>query len=154
MPDINKIVVHARDGKLLKGTTRDFFPNRPLFHVQPASGGDPVEIRCKTLKAAFFVRDFEGDARRQDAVGFLASPAETKQGMKIAVRFKDGELLCGYSLTYSADREGFFMFPSDARSNNIRIYVLVAATAEVKTGVEADALVKRSLEQRKNKDAA
>jgi len=154
MPDINKIVVHARDGKLLKGTTRDFFPNRPLFHVQPASGGDPVEIRCKTLKAAFFVRDFEGDARRQDAVGFLASPAETKQGMKIAVRFKDGELLCGYSLTYSADREGFFMFPSDSRSNNIRIYVLVAATAEVKTGVEADALVKRSLEQRKNKDAA
>jgi hypothetical protein len=154
MPDINKIVVHARDGKLLKGTTRDFFPNRPHFHVQPADGSEPVEVRCKTLKAAFFVRDFEGDAKRQDAVGFLTSPAETKQGMKIAVRFKDGELLCGYSLTYSADREGFFMFPSDSRSNNIRIYVLVAATAEVKTGPEADALVKRSLEQRKNKDAA
>jgi hypothetical protein len=154
MPDINKIVVHARDGKLLKGTTRDFFPNRPHFHVQPADGSEPVEVRCKTLKAAFFVRDFEGNAKRQDAVGFLASPAETKQGMKIAVRFKDGELLCGYSLTYSADREGFFMFPSDPKSNNIRIYVLVAATAEVKTGPEADALVKRSLEQRKNKDEA
>jgi hypothetical protein len=154
MPDINKIVVHARDGKLLKGTTRDFFPNRPLFHVQPVDNGEPVEVRCKTLKAAFFVRDFEGDAKRQDAVGFLASPAETKQGVKIAVRFKDGELLCGYSLTYSADREGFFMFPSDSRSNNIRIYVLVTATAEVKTGAEADALVKRSLEQRKSRDAA
>jgi hypothetical protein len=154
MPDINKIVVHARDGKLLKGTTRDFFPNRPHFHVQPADGGETVEVRCKTLKAAFFVRDFTGDAKRQDTLGFLTSPTETKQGMKIAVRFKDGELLCGYSLTYSADREGFFMFPSDSKSNNIRIYVLVAATAEVKAGIEADALVKRALEQKKNKDEA
>jgi hypothetical protein len=154
MPDINKIVVHARDGKLLKGTTRDFFPNRPLFHVQPVDGSEPVEVRCKTLKAAFFVKDFDGDATRQDTSGFLASPVETKQGMKIAVRFKDGELLCGYSLTYSADRDGFFMFPADARSNNIRIYVLVGATAEVKSGTEAEALVKRSIEQRKSRDAA
>jgi hypothetical protein len=154
MADINKLVVHARDGKLLKGTTRDFFPNRPAFHIQPAEGGDPVEVRCKTLKAAFFVRDFGGDARRQDALGFLAAPAETKQGMKIAVRFKDGELLCGYSLTYSADREGFVMFPADSKSNNLRIYVLVAATAEVKTGANADALVRRSLEQGKSGDAA
>ena len=154
MPDINRIVVHSRDGKLLKGTTRDFFPNRPHFHVQPADGSAPVEVRCKTLKAAFFVREFDGNPKRQDTVGFLTSPNETKQGMKIAVRFKDGELLCGYSLTYSADREGFFMFPSDPMSNNIRIYVLVAATAEVKAGIEADALVKRALEQKKNRDEA
>jgi hypothetical protein len=154
MPDINKIVAHARDGKLIKGTTRDFFPNRPHFHIQPVEGGDPIEVRCKTLKAAFFVKDFAGDNKRQDPVGFLASPAETKQGMKIAVRFKDGELLCGYSLTFSADREGFFMFPADPRSNNIRIYVMTASTAEVKAGVEAEALVKRSLEQRNKNEAA
>jgi hypothetical protein len=154
MPDINRIVTHARDGKLLKGTTRDFFPNRPHFHIQPADGSPPVEVRCKTLKAAFFVKEFGGDPKRQDPVGFLASPAETKQGMKIAVRFKDGELLCGYSLTFSVDREGFFMFPADPKSNNIRIYVMTAATAEVKAGAEAEALVKRSLEQRKSKDEA
>jgi hypothetical protein len=70
------------------------------------------------------------------------------------VRFKDGELLCGYSLTFSADREGFFMFPADPRSNNIRIYVMTASTAEVKAGVEAEALVKRSLEQRNKNEAA
>ncbi len=154
MADLNKIVAHARDGKLLKGTTQDFFPNRPLFHIQPADGGESVEVRCKSLKAVFFVKTFEGDARRQDAAGFLVAPAETKQGMKVAVRFKDGELLCGYSLTYSADREGFFMFPSDAKSNNVRVYVIVAATAEVRAGAEAEALVKRSLEQRKSRDEA
>jgi len=154
MADLNRIVAHARDGKLLKGTTQDFFPNRPLFHIQLAGGGESVEVRCKSLKAVFFVREFAGDPQRQDPVGFLAGPAETKQGMKIAVRFKDGELLCGYSLTYSSDREGFFMFPSNPKSNNTRIYVIVASTAEVKAGTEAEALVKRALEQRKSKDEA
>jgi hypothetical protein len=154
MADLNKIVAHARDGKLLKGTTQDFFPNRPLFHIQLADGGESVEVRCKSLKAVFFVKSFEGDPRRQVAAGYLSGPVETKQGKKIAVRFKDGELLCGYSLTFSADREGFFMFPADPKSNNIRIYVMTAATAEVKAGAEAEALVKRSLEQRKSKDEA
>lgn len=154
MSEINKVVVHARDGKLLKGTTRDFFPNRPLFHIQPADGSPSVEVRCKTLKAVFFVKDFNGDSSRRDAFGFLASPSETKQGMKVAVRFKDGELLCGYSLTYSVDREGFFMFPADPKSNNVRIYVLVGATTDVKAGAEAEALVKRSLDDRSSRDAA
>ena len=154
MSDLNKIVVHARDGKLLKGTTRDFFPNRPHFHIHPVEGGESVEVRGKTLKAVFFVKEYAGNSKRQDTVGFLASPRETKQGMKIAVRFKDGEVLCGYSLTYSADRDGFFMFPADAQSNNIRIYVLVAATAEVKTGALADELVKRLGDEKKNRDAA
>ena len=149
----NKIVAHARDGKLLKGTTRDFFPARPLFHIQP-EGGDPVEVRCKALKAVFFVKDYAGDASRQSPVGFLEGPAQTKQGMKIAVRFKDGELLCGYSLTYSADREGFFMFPADPSSNNIRIYVMAAAAAEVKCGAEADVLVRRLIDERNGRDAA
>ena len=154
MADLNKIVAHARDGKLLKGTTQDFFPNRPLFHILLADGKESVEVRCKSLKAVFFVKEFAGDAKRQDPIGFLPGPAQTKQGMKIAVRFKDGELVCGYSLTYSADREGFFMSPSDPNSNNTRIYVIVASTAEVRTGTEAEALVKRSIEQRKSKDEA
>ena len=154
MPELNKIVVHYKDGKLLKGTTQDFFPNRPLFHVQPVEGGEAVEVRCKLLKAAFFVKDFAGNAKRQEAFGFLTGPKETKQGRKIAVRFKDGELLCGYSLTYSADRDGFFMFPADASSNNLRIYVMVGATVEVKSGVEAEALVKKSIDEKKDRDAA
>lgn len=152
--EINKVVVHARDGKLIKGTTRDFFPNRPVFHIQPSNGSPSVEVRCKSLKAVFFVRDFNGDSSRRDNIGFLAGPNDTKQGMKVAVRFKDGELLCGYSLTFSADREGFFMFPADPKSNNVRIYVLVGATTEVKAGAEAEALVKRSLDERGNRDAA
>lgn len=145
MADINKVVVHSLSGKILKGTTQDFFPNRPLFHVQPVGGGPSVEIRCKSLKAAFFVRDFEGDRQRKDLRGFIAGPAETAQGKKLAVRFKDGELLCGYSLSYSPDRDGFFLFPADPGSNNLRIYVITTSAVDVKAGPAAETLAQHSL---------
>jgi hypothetical protein len=65
------------------------------------------------------------------------------QGKKVAVLFKDGELLCGYTLTYVPGRDGFFMFPADGDTNNLRVYVVNASTAEVKTGPEAEALAQR-----------
>jgi hypothetical protein len=145
MSELIRVVAHYMDGKLLKGTTQDFFPNRPRFHLQPADGGTAVEVRCRALKALFFVKEFAGNPRRRDLRGFLASPGETAQGKKVAVRFKDGELLCGYSLSYLPDREGFFVFPSDSASNNLRIYVIIAATAEVKAGPAADALAQKVL---------
>ena len=148
MAELNRVVAHYTDGKLLKGTTQDFFPNRPRFHLQPADGSAPVEVRGRMLKALFFVREFAGNPTRRDLRGFINSPGETSQGKKIAVRFKDGELLCGYSLSYMPDREGFFMFPSDPGSNNLRIYVIAAATVEVKSGPGADVLAQKVLTSR------
>jgi hypothetical protein len=148
LTELIRVVAHFTDGKLLKGTTQDFFPNRPRFHLQPVEGGVPIEIRCRSLKALFFVKEFAGNARRRDLRGFLSSPGETAQGKKIAVRFKDGELLCGYALSYMPDREGFFMFPADGGSNNLRIYVVMSATVEVKSGPLADALAQKVLTSR------
>lgn len=148
MSEINKVVAHYSNGTLVKGATQDFFPNRPLFHVQPPNGDKTVEIRCKDLKALFFVRDLVGNPQRRDLRGFLGSPSETRQGKKLAVLFKDGELLCGYSLAFSPDREGFFMFPSDPDCNNLRIYVMTAACSEVKAGPAADLLVQKVLATR------
>ena len=140
--ELNKVVAHYANGKLVKGTTRDFFPNRPTFHLTPPSG--PVmEIRCRELKAVFFVRDLIGDDRRRDLRGFVAGPAETPHGKKIAVAFKDGELLCGYTLTFTPERDGFFLFPSAPGSNNRRVYVMMAATTEVKAGPAAEELAQR-----------
>lgn len=149
MAEVNRVVAHFLDGRLLKGTTQDFFPNRASFHLQPADGSPTAEVRCKTLKALFFVKEYAGDAKRRDLRGFLAAPGETAQGRKMAVRFKDGELLCGYSLSYLPDREGFFMFPADSGSNNLRIYVLATATVEVKAGPAADVLAQKALAARK-----
>jgi hypothetical protein len=150
MSEIMRVVVRAADGKVLKGTTQDFFPNRASFHLIPADGGPVQEIRTRQLKAVFFVKDFAGDPGRKDLPGFIAGPGETSQGKKIAVRFKDGELMCGYSLSYLPDREGFFLFPADPGSNNLRVYVVTVACAEIKAGPAADQLAQKVLDQRKS----
>jgi len=140
-----RVVVRFADGGLLKGTTQDFLPNRPSFHLISADGGAVREVRCKDLKAVFVVKSLEGDPERVSLRGFLNAPTSTTQGKKIAVRFKDGELLCGYTLSYQPGRDGFFLFPADSNSNNVRVYVVVAATLEVKAGPAADALASKVL---------
>jgi hypothetical protein len=141
----NKVVARYLDGRVLKGVTRDFSPNRPSFHIEVAGSGDIVDLRCRHLKALFFVRSLDGDSNRQDLRGFVAGPAETAQGRKVAVRFRDDEFICGYTLSWSPEREGFFLFPSDVGSNNQRIFVIAANIDEVKTGVHAEGLAQRVL---------
>ncbi|NOT34414.1 MAG: hypothetical protein HOP12_09620 [Candidatus Eisenbacteria bacterium] len=148
MSESTRVVAHMNDGRILKGTTQDFFPNRVTFHLLPRDGAAAIELRCKHMKAMFFVKEFDGNPTRRDIPGFVAAPPESSQGKKIAVRFKDGELLCGYSLSYLPDREGFFMFPADALSNNKRIYVVAGSASEIKAGPAADALAQRVLEER------
>ena len=145
MTEPTRIVARFTDGRMLKGTTQDFFPNRPSFHVLPADGSPAVEVRCRQIKALFFVRSFEGDPGRKDAPGFTAGPLEASQGKKIAVRFPDGEILCGYSLSYTSDRDGFFLFPADGGSNNTRIFVIASSATEVKAGPAAETMVARRL---------
>jgi len=140
MGETNKVVVRFSDGRVLKGTTEDFYPNRPGFHLRPLGGSEVLDIRCKELKAVFFVKDFAGDPKRHEARGFERATTDISRGKKIAIRFKDGELVFGYTLTYMPDRSGFFMTPSDPASNNLRVYVLTHATREVKVGPAADAL--------------
>ena len=139
----NLVVARYLDGRVLKGVTRDFSPNRAMFHVDPQDGAATIELRFRQLKALFFVATLEGDASRQDVRGFIHGPVETQQGKKVAVRFKDGEFICGYTLSWSPDREGFFMFPADVGSNNQRIYVITSSTLEVKAGPAAEVLAQR-----------
>jgi len=136
-----RVVVRFADGKVLKGTTQDFLPNRPSFHLIKADGGPLQEIPCKALKAVFFVRTLKGDPLRASHKGFLAAPVATALGKKIAVRFKDGEVLCGYTLAYQPGRDGFFVTPADTQGNNLRVYVVSAAAVEVKIGPAADLVV-------------
>lgn len=140
MAELSKVVARFADGRVLRGTTLDFVATRPIFHLIPAEGGEAVKVRLRDLKAVFFVRDYVGNSEREDARGFVTAPAETAHGKKIAVHFKDGELICGYTLSFTPDREGFFLFPSDQGGNNLRIYVLTAATKLVKAGPAAEAL--------------
>lgn len=148
----NKVVARYLDGRVLKGVTRDFSPNRISFHVEVDGTGEIIELRCRHLKALFFVRSLDGDSSRQDLRGFVEGPAETAQGRKIAVRFRDDEFVCGYTLSWSPDRDGFFLFPSDAGGNNQRIFVIAGSTDEVKSGVQAEALAQRMLAEQRARD--
>jgi hypothetical protein len=147
MNEINHVVAHFMDGSLRKGTTEDFSPNRPSFHVHPIGGGAVEEIHLKQLKAVFFVDDLNGNPDRRDIPGFLLGPGETSLGKKVAIRFTDRELIFGYTLAYSRDRSGFFLTPADPGSNNLRIYVLHHAAVEVKVGPAADVLAQKTQER-------
>lgn len=124
----NKVVVHYPDGPLLKGVTNDFFPNKDLFHVVDEETGELREVLLTNLKAVFFVKEFEGDSSYQDRTDV----ERTGFGKKIQVDFKDGETVVGYCSGFTKNRPGFFVFPSDPKSNNDRIYVITSATEDVR----------------------
>ncbi len=145
MPEALRVVARFGDGNVLKGITWDFNPTGQLFHLFPTDSTEAREVRYDQLKALYFVKTFEGDRVRPKHKGFLAAPPETSKGKKVAVLFRDGELECGYSLTYNPNRSGFFLFPADSASNNIRVFVVAAAAAEIKAGPAADALAERVL---------
>jgi hypothetical protein len=120
-----KVVVHFADGRILKGTTADFFPNKTLFHLDRGAAEKPVEIQTQELKAVFWVKDFAGNPSRNDARSF--EPGQAVAGRKAEVTFKDGETLIGTTMGYDPKRPGFFITTTDPRSNNQRMYVVSAA---------------------------
>jgi hypothetical protein len=128
----SKIVVRYRDGRVLKGFTRDFMPNKELFHLllMDAPPTDhPIAVSFRELKAVFFVKNFTGDSQYQDKKTF--DPARPIPGRKIRVVFKDRETLIGTTLGYDPGRPGFFIVPSDPDSNIDHCFVISAATQEV-----------------------
>ena len=131
--EASKIVARFLDGKIVKGYTQNFFPNRPVFHVLPmdaASKTDPVEIQVSELKAVFFVRDFVGNKGHDERKGL--APGEKVQGRLIEVIFRDGEVLVGSTTGYDPKRPGFFFFSIDPKSNNMKVYILSSAIRGVR----------------------
>jgi hypothetical protein len=109
-----------------KGTTSDFFPNKTQFHLEEMNG-EIVEIRIEELKAVFFVKDFEGNKNHR----YNYDDQIAGGGRKIKVRFFDGEIVVGYTLGYSPDRQGFFLTSADLQGNNERIFVVKSSTEKV-----------------------
>ena len=49
----------------------------------------------------------------------------------VEVRFRDGEVMVGTADSPATDPQGFFLIPADPESNNLRVYVVAAATRAV-----------------------
>jgi len=127
-----KVVVRYADGRIVKGLTQNFFPNKDRFHIRSAAGtsGEPTEIIIKDLKAIFFVRDFEGNAEYNERKEY--APGEKVHGKIVVITFRDGEVIVGTTLGYNPNRQGFFVFPADQSSNNMRAFAVMAAVRSVR----------------------
>lgn len=126
-----KIVVRYADGKIKKGYSQDFFPNKPVFHLTKNHEGNPQnpeEIRVADLKAVFFVRTFTGKPDYKERKEF--AEGENPAGRKVEVIFADGEMMQGSVLGYSPKENGFFLFPVDTKGNNIKSFVVSGSVKE------------------------
>ncbi len=137
----DKIVAHYKDGRIVKGHTRDFSPLRDSFTLQPyTTDSGPVPIFLDDLKAVFHVRTFEGNPDhppRRERIGVVSEArfsAVMGRGRKVALEFHDGERLWGFADAPdpgSTDLSGFFFFPTDAQDNNLRLFVVRSSVKEM-----------------------
>jgi len=128
---LNRVVVAFLDGRRLKGYLFNFSALKENFRLFPSEPGDPksgCEVRLKDLKAVFFVNDFLGNRDYKET----ARTDGVKYGRKITVTFQDGEELSGATEAYNPQKLGFFMFPLDPNSNNLRIFVVSKNVSQVR----------------------
>ena len=130
-----KIVVHDKNGRLFKGYSYDFSPNKPHFHLSPSVArlsprDEAVQVRIKDLKAVFFVKDFAGDPSYNERKCFAED--ERPPGRKLEVKFSDGEMLVGSTMAYDRRRPGFFLIPADPKSNNLKVFAVSRAVTSVR----------------------
>jgi hypothetical protein len=125
-----KTVARFVDGAVRKGYSAGFDVNRHTFALAAAPSPDAATtaVAVADLKAVFFVRDLDGDAKYQERKTFFGRP----HGKKIQVTFNDGETVSGTTQGYRADGPGFYLTPADPRANNVRVFVVSSAVRQVR----------------------
>lgn len=132
MTELQKVVARYRNGKIIKGFTRNFFANKDLFHVSPPDNpyGEGETVQMGELKAVFFVRDFKGNQEYHERRKYKAE--DSPYGKRVKITFSDGEEQVGATMSYSLDRMGFFITPADPGSNNRQIYAISTSVESVR----------------------
>ncbi len=130
VPVGSAVVVRFVDGRILKGTTHDFAPLKPNFHLtdRDKPTARAVDVAIRELKGVFFVRTYDGDPKHVEDRDLAHAKG---QGRKILVTFADGEVLGGFTTGYSKDKQGFFVVPVDPKANNSRVFVVSAAVKKI-----------------------
>lgn len=64
----NTVVVKYGDGRLVKGTTHDFLPNKKTFHVTETDPGQRIPENPSGLKAVFFVKTYDGSREYREKI--------------------------------------------------------------------------------------
>ena len=163
-------VIHLRAGQLQKGLLIGFTPmaNTVRLQLESDPAKAPIEVKVSDLKAIYYVRTLSGNKQYKKKRYFgstsedRASPVRARglgasedpvmphphgppipKGKRIMVRFKDGEILCGFIegdlpwkdgfLTLSnPGLKGFFIYPADPEGNNTKVFVVTTAVEDVR----------------------
>jgi hypothetical protein len=131
-----------RGGKLIKGHLNrpalkdlDALKQQPTrlpdnVAVQPEGSPDTVEIGADSLKALFFVKNYEGRTDYREFKYFNFTPQV--EGLWVRITFYDNERTEGVihnSMQFLVD-PGFFIKPPDPESNNEMAYVIKSSLVE------------------------
>ena len=126
-----KVVARFRDGRVIKGFCQNFFPNKDHFHLFPPD--NPLQamgVIMRGLKAVFFVRDFTGDPKYLEKKTY--PDGERPRCTRVEITFSDGEVMVGSTLAYGVNWEGFFITPADPKSNNVKVYAMIAVVQRIR----------------------
>ena len=127
-----KVVAQYANGKIIKGYTLDFFPNKDRFHVIPIDKptDKPTEVVVNQLKAVFVVKDFNGNPQYIERKGYMEG--DTPYGTTLEVTFGDSEVVVGSGMGINLKRQVFFISPPDPKSNNLRVFVVCSAVKRIR----------------------
>jgi hypothetical protein len=118
-----QIVVRYLDGHIEKGTPATWDIESEGFGLLPRDAlpgsTEEVYVSFSDLKAAYFVRDFDGQIGRK-----LESPETQIMGIHMKLSFHDGEQMDGFTAqTYDPLSERFYFFQADQTGNTISMVV-------------------------------
>jgi hypothetical protein len=127
----SKAIVAFLDGRRLKGYIYNFSAQKDrfrLFFENDLLQREGTDVLLKDLKAIFFAKDFVGHPEHQDSQTIPPG----NQGRKAEVSFRDGEKIVGSTDAYNPQKIGFFLVPSDPRSNNLRVFVVSKNATQIR----------------------
>jgi hypothetical protein len=128
---LNKVVLAYLDGRRVRGRVLDFSQVKEVFRLIPENEAAPQkgqEVSLKDLKAVFFVKDFRGNSKYRDSQKLESG----RPGRKVEIVFSDDEKMAGTTQGYDPKKIGFFLFPADAKSNSLRVFVVNWNVRDVK----------------------
>ena len=113
-----RVVIHMLDGQVLRGSLTGADLEAPELELETGAPGAVDQVFSAGVKAIFF----------------MLAPGEqppAAQGKRVRVTFRDGRQVAGLSPDYREEQVGFFVIPTDSRTNTGRIWVYQAAVKQV-----------------------
>ena len=130
------VIIRFLDGRIIRGYIDKFSQqNSHISIVDEKSNKQSIQLN--QLKAVFYVKTFKGNKHYSAKKIFTETHQKSK---KLLVRFKDGESLTGYldgdvpwqrSFFLEPKKGGFFLIPSDDKTNNKKVFVISEAVTNV-----------------------